>query len=202
MKKSSPDLTLTALERSREEGSAYIITLMVLFILTVVGLSLTLITQTEMLVSSTERTAQRTFYAADSGINVQASKVAVYNDFQPRTYRVGNRLGFGAETVSTPGSGGGPSIETLASGIEDRVEVSQAIPIQLTPCNFCQINQDSEYFEINTLMTSTATRVSIGDDDVPMARKQITAMVELQPWSGDPEAFYLADEDAATAIKN
>ncbi|MEM9406166.1 MAG: pilus assembly PilX N-terminal domain-containing protein, partial [Acidobacteriota bacterium] len=59
----------------REEGSAYIITLMVMFALTVIGLGLSLVSQTELLVGSQERSIQRNFYAADSGLNAALAAV-------------------------------------------------------------------------------------------------------------------------------
>ena len=62
-------------DRAGEEGSAYIITLMVMFALTVIGLGLSLVSQTEMLVGSQERTIQRNFYAADSGLSTALANV-------------------------------------------------------------------------------------------------------------------------------
>ena len=67
--------------RSRgEAGSAYMAVLLVLVILTIFGLALILITQTEMQVGSNERTLARTFYAADAGIEMATAKALVTSD--------------------------------------------------------------------------------------------------------------------------
>ena len=68
----------------REEGSAYIVTLMVLFVLTALGLSLTLITSTESTLGAQERTIQRTFYAADSGLGLALSALMSRSDCESR----------------------------------------------------------------------------------------------------------------------
>ena len=51
-----------------QEGSAYLIALMALFLLTILGITVSLVTQTEILASSQERIIERTFYAAESGL--------------------------------------------------------------------------------------------------------------------------------------
>ena len=61
--------------RSRSEaGSAYIVTLLALVVLTILALSLALVTQTEVQVGANERTVNRTFYAADSGVGLAAAE--------------------------------------------------------------------------------------------------------------------------------
>ncbi|MBV8202862.1 MAG: hypothetical protein JOZ15_19775, partial [Acidobacteria bacterium] len=56
-----------------ERGSAFIVALLVLVVLTIAGLALTLMTQTEMRIGANEREANRTFYASDSGIQVSTA---------------------------------------------------------------------------------------------------------------------------------
>ena len=174
-----------------EAGSAYVVTLMVLFILTLVGLSLTLITQTEMLVSSTERTVQRTFYAADSGISVAVARALVWNDYQPSQFSVPNK------------SGGALDINETA--FEDRIDVTHMVPILAAPCNLCQINQGNEFFEINHALTSTATRSPMpgaaANPNTPLARKSISAMIEIQPWKQSAEAYFIPDTSVLSDIR-
>ncbi len=62
-----------ALSRRRpavEQGSAYVVTLLALVVLTILALSLTLLTQSEMQIGTNERIVQRIFYAADAGVAV------------------------------------------------------------------------------------------------------------------------------------
>ena len=52
------------------------------------------------------------------------------------------------------------------------------------PCNLCQISQGGlQYFKVNHAITSTATRVeNLGtDDEIPLGRKTVSVMVDIQP---------------------
>lgn len=53
-----------------EQGSVFIVALLALVLLTVIGLSLALVTETEMLLGSNEKIITETFYAAETGVNV------------------------------------------------------------------------------------------------------------------------------------
>lgn len=185
----------TPIHKASEEGSAYIITLMVVFILTIVGLSLTLITQTEVLVGQNERTVERIFYAADSGVGVAVARALVYNDHQPSEYRISS-----IKDVEASGAFNREDAITVQEG----VAVSPFVPILSAPCNLCQINQGNEFFEINHAVTSTATRTAAYNgttgQDVPMARKAISAMVEIQPWRQSADAFYMKDSQALSEV--
>ena len=171
-----------------QEGSAYIITLMVLFILTVIGMSLTLITQTEMLVGSQDRITQRVFYTADAGLQVAIARALRFNtdaiDYELRQ----------AATIM-PG-------RTLT--MADQVELSAFVPLWEAACLGCEVNQGEEEFRrISHAVTSVATRVGkdlVGTDDVPVARKQITAMVEFLPWDLRQVSFVLPDAELAKVI--
>ena len=145
-----------------QEGSAYIVTLMVLFLLTIVGLSLTVVTQTEMLIGSQDRVTQRIFYAADAGLGV-----AVANALRQ------DELAFSYEVVS--------------QGLTDRVEVSAFIPLDAVKCNLCELNEDRDDFRrVPFAVGVTASRIGKdagGNPDVVLARKQLSMMVEFLPWN-------------------
>ncbi len=66
-------------EREGEDGSVFIVALMVLVMLTVIGLSLALVTETEMLIGGNEQVIQETFYAAESGLAVAVTQLLVTN---------------------------------------------------------------------------------------------------------------------------
>ena len=70
------------------EGSAFIIALMVLVILTVIGLSLAMVTETEMLLGGNERVTNRTFYSAETGIGSMVSQLMVTNSFSHMDFSV------------------------------------------------------------------------------------------------------------------
>lgn len=65
--------------RNPEQGSVFIVALMVLVMLTVIGLSLALVTETEMLIGGNEQVINETFFAAETGMNVAISQLMVAN---------------------------------------------------------------------------------------------------------------------------
>lgn len=152
--------------RPDEAGSAYLIVLLALVVLTILGLALALMTQSEMQLGANERLVQRVFYAADSGIGEATARVLVTHDHEPKTL-----------LLKDPGSLAG-----LTLG--NRVEVSRFLPILDGPCDLCQINQGSDFSKINHAVTATATRTgaSGADPEVALARKTLAVMIEIQPW--------------------
>lgn len=173
--------------RSRgESGSAYIVVLLVLVVLTVLGLSLALVTQTERQIGVSEKTTQRVFSSAETGISLAVAKALVLPDYramrlelrEPRARLNGNQ---------------DDSLSTQALLLRHDVETTVLMPLLDAPCNLCQINTgggaDLPYKEINHGLVSTATRRGWspgGDPDEAgvLGRQQISLMVELQPWPG------------------
>jgi hypothetical protein len=157
-----------------QEGSAYIVVLLVMFVLTSLGLALTFVTQNEIVIGSQERTIQRAFYAADSGVSLSISD-ALRGDFDPKEIEVENPTGlFGSDLI-------------------DRIETSRFTPILDQPCNLCQINQGNEFYEINHAISARGLRIAQGEDEdsnVPVARRDVTVMVELQPVRRSPQALF------------
>ncbi|REJ82645.1 MAG: hypothetical protein DWQ36_12720 [Acidobacteria bacterium] len=156
--------------RNREEGSAYVLTLMILLVLTVVGLSLTLVTQTEVLVGDQERVIQRVFYAAEGGLNLGLSNTLNYNLNQVE-YEMRSEF-------DVSGSSG-------KLNVADQVQVTGFVPVGSAVCPLCEENVGQERFKsILFTATSQATRNLVdmsGDDDVPLARKAMTYMVQTYP---------------------
>ncbi len=64
---------------ARERGSVFIVALMVLVMLTVIGLSLALVTETEMLIGGNEQVINETFFAAETGLSASVSQLMVAN---------------------------------------------------------------------------------------------------------------------------
>jgi len=84
--------------RSSEAGSAYVITLLALVVLTILALSLALVTQTEVQVGANEKTVNRTFYAADSGLGISVAEILANHDYGGRTVIL-NKVSVGAGAV-------------------------------------------------------------------------------------------------------
>ncbi len=175
----------TGLARRRERGSAYIVTLLALVVLTILALSLTLVTQSEMQIGVNERIIQRVFYAADSGIAATIARALVTNDFAARTI-----------VLEEP--------ETSALlGFRSNVEITPLVPILDSPCNLCEINNAGTYSErayrkIGHAVTVNAARIG-GANDTQTAFKSISAMIDFQPWKDPPQAYLPIDDPAALA---
>ena len=168
--------------RRAESGSAYILALLTLLVVSVLGLSLVYITQTEMEIGSNERTLEKTFYAADSGLAIAAARVLVTSDHRSQLI-----------DVKEPGS---------ALNVRQVIEIAPAVPIYDAPCNLCEINnsgtyQDKAYRKINNALTVRASRV-VGTRTT--ASKTVASMLELQPWKSPVEA-YLAIGDPSQLAK-
>ena len=169
---------------SREGGSAFIITLMVLFVLTIVGLGLIVTTQTERLIGENDRAVQSAFYAADAGIDMSIAKVLSYNDYKPTNFRMPRVVENPDGSVNT-----NPNLR-----IRDEVEVTPSVVLLPSPCDLCQINQGSEYFMLNHGITTYATRRGLADsvsedDAVPLAQRSVSSMVRILPWPYSTEAY-------------
>lgn len=169
-------LTVRSVRRATaREGSAYIVVLLVLAVLTVIGLALAMVAQTEMQIGSNERIATRTLYAADAGVGIAAARVLVNNDHT-------------ATTVVLPD---GTTAGALNTG--QRVELSPFHPILDAPCNLCSINQGQDFLEVNHAVAVTSSRIfwrgdEPGDDAPQQSRKTLGVMIEIQPWQMTAES--------------
>jgi len=173
--------------RRRQQGSAYVIALLALVVLTVLGLALALVTQSELQLGGNERVINRVFYAADSGIGASTARALVAADFSAKTFRI-------ADAARS---------DTIA--LVNEIEVSPFYPIYDAPCNLCEINNagtyaNKAYRKLNHAITSRATRHGLGASPQILADKTVTAMVELQP-APATTASYRPINDPAELVK-
>ena len=149
----------------REEGSAYIVTLLVLAILSIVGLSLVVITQTESQIGSTERVINETFYAAESGLAASLAR-AMNGAYDPFEFELGEDIGLVSRT--------------------NNVRVGTFFPVRLGFCNLCSANLGSEYHLVHYLVQSEGTRQGIAPDDTrhPLAQQAMSVTISIQPTEG------------------
>ncbi len=169
-----------------EAGSAYVITLLALVVLTILALSLALVTQTEVQVGSNERTVSRMFYSADSGLGVAVAEALLVNNNPdnptvpgPRTVIL-NKVSVGAGS-------------SLSTNIADRVIISAFVPIQYVRCDLCQSEEGKQKFwRVNHAVSATAQRVAwTGSGDPPddatlLGQKTLSGMFQFEPWPLDP----------------
>lgn len=167
----------------REEGSAYLIALMVLFVLTTLGLSLAVVTQTEILAGAQERVLERTFYAAESGIELSIARALADGNFGPAVHE--------------------RSRSELEQGklmpIRERVQSSTFFCLGDTPCNLCSVNQGRSYARRNHLLAANASRLAPGEggNEVTLGRKALSSMVDVEPFQSVVDC--LADMPEATS---
>lgn len=151
-----------------EAGSAYIIVLLVLLLLTIVGLSLTLVTQIESEIGATEKMVHRTFYAADSGVSAAVAR-KMTGASGPFRFQMNS---------DEPG--------LLDRG--DAVEVGNFFPVRIGYCNLCTANAGSAAHRIDYLTLSEAMRfgsaLPSGGNRHPFARQAVSAEVAIQPERG------------------
>ncbi len=77
------------LQRPRSDaGSALLLALLAMVFLTVIGLSLAVVTETEMLIGTNEQIAQETFFAAEAGVATAVSQLLVTNDLVSRYFAI------------------------------------------------------------------------------------------------------------------
>lgn len=166
----------------RGDGSAYLIVLLVLFVLTTLGLTVTLVTQVEILSAGQERTMEKVFFAAESGFQLSVANAISRGDHDR------------SEHVRRP-------LETASSAlvqVEEQVEGSPFVCVADVPCDLCSINQGRRYSRRNHLVAVNARRVGVAPDgeEVVLARKSISSMVDVEPFTASLDC--LADLGEAT----
>ena len=169
-----------------ESGSAYVISLVALILLTIVGLSLTVVTQAELQIGANEAQANRVFYAAESGISHSTARALTNADYASMTLEVDEPYG---NPVLSP---------------KYQIASSAFLPILDSPCNLCEINNvgsysDRAYRKVNHAIAVQGRRVA-GAEESPLAQKAISSMLEAQPWRiSPPEALLVLDDPADLA---
>jgi Tfp pilus assembly protein PilX len=162
--------------RRGERGTAFVIALLVLLVLTIAGLALTLMTQTEMRIGANEREANRTFYASDSGIQVSTARTLwTANTTQTLTILLNTTQ----------------QDQTLSSAppltFEDQIVVTPLYAIHTQPCEFCQVNQNLQikYAYTTHVVNVSTTRVGQFGTSNPytetMAQQVVASMIGIQP---------------------
>ena len=147
--------------RTNEAGSAYIAALLSLVVMSVMGLSVSLVAQTELLSGANERVTIQVMYAADAGLHEAIGRTLSTRNHDP------HQLVFDE-----------PDGHSGVADIEHQVEISRVLPILMAPCNLCQINQGGLYANISHAVTARARRTADGQ---VVAEAQVTSTVALAP---------------------
>lgn len=210
-------------DRNSQAGSAYIIALLVLVVLSILGLSLALVSQTEMQIGANDLTTHRAFYGSESGKNQALSRMLTVNSsvagVSMSDEACGQPLCGLIETVKflvperrmtlnyTDPNNPVPIVDTQqATKFGAHVEISPFMPIRDVPCDLCPAGEgDVQFVNVNHAVVATSGRVvwtGVGAmptskaelDAMPRtARKQLYLQVGVQPW-WQPRWESIADE--------
>lgn len=169
-------------DRPGEEGSAYLTVLLLLVVLTIVGLSVAVITQTEVFIGGSEKQATRQLFSAGSGIHIASVYELVSHDPAGRSLTIGQRVEniFGQNTT-----------------IGDRVCTTPMLPLHSAVCNLCMMNEDNEFAAVQYGVTATALR--FGDDTLG-ARRTLGSVMAFEPYRKDFTGLALAGERPLTDV--
>lgn len=159
--------TPRSVNRPSEQGSAYIVALLLLLLLTVIGLSLSLVTQNELQIGANEKLINRVFYAADSAVMESTSRALILGEFQ-------------AGSSFSPDAGSPANL-----GLQ--VQRNSYTRLNSPYCALCEINQqpgEEPYRAITYYVDVTASRIGTtsGGTVVPQAEKRLNAMIDIQPY--------------------
>ena len=153
--------------RRPARGTAYLATLLALVVLTILGLSVALSSQTEMQIGKNELTMQRVFYASDSGVSLATARALVDRDFSPIEFSIDD-----------------PDVAPFLTG-KHRIAISRYLEINRQFCNLCDAanygaHHVEEVWDLTFLLTSLGSR-RLGVSETEIAAKSITTMMEFQP---------------------
>jgi len=166
----------------RQEGSAYLVALLLLVVLTLMGLSLALVTNTENQIGVNERVLERVFYTTDAGLGIGAARVLVSSDYY---YDVDNNVNNSYILNETPGANTSPLVRSTVS-------VGPLVPLQVAPCNLCEINNSGSYRDAsfqrgNILLPAQGSRETLANTT---AQRRIGATMDVQPWRVPTSALF------------
>jgi len=162
-----------------EAGSSYLLVLLVMLILSVIALALLFVTTIEMRIGANERSLQRTFAAAESGIGIAAARMLVTNDYSEGTFR-----------INTDVDGLSPEWRDPA------VEVAPLLPLIEAPCRLCQINGAGTY-GAGTYSRAHVAATARGRRAGPaatVAERLLSATLDVQPIQVPSNAYYPISE--------
>ena len=175
-------------QRIDERGSATVISLLILFLLSLLGLALALVTSTESMIAANERLTAQSFYAADSGLDLAAVRVILADDTSPLLVQVNGTVPDRATRT-----------EFLLESVSALIDM---------PCNLCAMSVGSGYesddygrrvFSLDSegrraaKNNATDARLFL-QDEVPednyfAARRSVQAFLDIQPLTRSGEIY-------------
>jgi len=199
----------TAPRRNPEAGSAYIIALLVLVVLSIIGIALAQITQTEYQIGANELTSNRTLYAADEAFqfatayqltnNTSVLNPTVWNDaskFSPQGWTSGGVWTTGGGPPRKPGllylvvpelrvtlDNTGAVQSAGNTSFETDTGFSPYAPVNVTPCDLCPSAEgDVQLVNVTYAAGVESMRLNSANQQTVSGVKVLYENVGLQPW--------------------
>ena len=173
------------MRRERDaSGSAYLVAMLALVLLTGVALVAVLSAQTEMSVGANERTLQSLFYGAQSGLASAAVRALAGGDYAAGELRIVDR-------------------EREWRRLD--VEWSPVHPVLISPCDLCDVQEASGYggAAVRRVVFAVTTRArASGVGTLWAGEKVLSTLIEVQPWPAPTlDALPAGDAEAVRRIE-
>ncbi len=167
---------------STQGGSAYIIVLLVLLLLTIFGLSLVVITHTERQIGSNEREATRNFFVAESGIAVAVAWLQE-GSTDPHSLVVRSRTAGGTAATAKALAGSQTVFRDTVQTTQLVVAGSQFSNLGDVSSNAGKELRRSNFrFETNARRVSTSSSGVLAGREIQLGQKRIELMIEMDPF--------------------
>ena len=171
-----------------QAGSAYLLALLVLVVLTMIGLGLAFATQSEMLLGSNQRLVDGAFYAAESGLSIAVARVLVLGDHRPVDVALEHPR---PTTITADGTE-----KPLGVPLRQRITTTPFHPILALPCHLCEAGNEGTYGQPGWQRVHHAVTVRaaiVGALEQEIAASTVSATIVLEPAA--PKADALASID-------
>lgn len=156
----------------RQRGSAYLLALVALVLLTGLGLAVSQMAQTERLLGGGEAALADALAGAESGLELAATRMVLAESAAPLELLMNRR--------------------TASAGTESAVRVTASAPVaaRLHPCNLCELNPADEgarIYRVEYVVEAGGERIvwragGEADEGERRAVRAVDGMFALQPW--------------------
>ncbi len=181
-----------------QRGSAFVAVLLLIVVLSMIGITLVLTTQTERRIGANERTGERNFYSADAALRLGLMKFMALKDYRPLRLDTVEPVMVDGVTRSGIVQARDLDGNLRQMGIETRIDVSAIYPINNSRSSLGMINQGSLFYNINHAVVARSTRILPRPNGVGLppiqSTKQLSVMFMADPLQA-PNAQALATID-------
>jgi hypothetical protein len=192
--------------RRRAGGSAFIISLLVIVVVTFLGLTLSTVTSTEMQLGSNDRDLQRSTYACNSGLAVSAARILVRQDaLTPGELRTPQPMEAGRPIQLNELHDQFDPRNDASPTRGSRVILSNAVELNEGPAAYTQINNASEKpifrrgilgFTAWGYRYDTVSSPDLSTQGTPLATRACSTVLDLQPYKVPMNTLYTLHADS------